>query len=379
MVYDVEDFLVRARKVHGEKYDYSKVDYKDVSTPVVIVCPIHGEFTKAPHSHVCGSGCPRCTKIVAEQKRQQTMLERYGATTFAGSEAGRRLRAAGKGPGGRESVEKRARTCMERYGATTWAGSAVGIATARKNASSPEARRKISERAKSKEAREHYAQTSQRNCGASHWTQSAEGRQKLHEMFSTDEERKARSERMKSAEVRGKIQATSMARYGTPYYWQSAEARERLKALLNQNEVQEKIIATKKRRGTLNSSKAEKAAYAMLIEKFGADDVETQYKSDSRYPYACDFYIRSMDLFIELNASWLHGFHWFDETNEADLIRLNEIVEKAEAGKPLYQRALYIWTHDDLRKRATAESNGINYLVFWDNDLTDFKRWIESI
>lgn len=377
--YDANTFLVRAKEIHGDKYDYSHVEFKSASDPVTIVCPIHGEFVKKPYRHLAGSGCPRCSKIEAEKKRQQTMLERYGATTFAGSDEAKLLHEDGGGPWSKAARAKAAGTCVERFGAKTWAESEIGIATARDNTSSSEVRQKMSERAKSKEAREHYAQTCQAHHGANHWAQSDAGRKKLHEMFSTDEERRARSERMKSPEVQGKIQATSIERYGTPYYWQSPEARVRLKVLLSQSEVQQKIIATKKRRGTLNSSKAEKTAYAMLVEKFGKANVEAQYKTDPRYPYACDFYVRSLDLFIELNASWLHGFHWFDETSEADLIRLNEVVEKAEQGKPMYQRMVYIWTYDDLRKRATAEENGLNYLVFWDNDLTDFKQWIGTL
>lgn len=379
MSYDATEFVARAKKIYGDKYDYSKIEYENATNPVVIVCSIHGEFSKAPYRHLRGSGCPKCTKIEAEKKRQQTMLERYGATTFAGSQEAKELHVAGGGPWAKEARAKAADTCVERFGAKTWAESDIGVVTARANTSNPEVRQKMSERAKSKAAREHYAQTTQKHYGAKHWTQSDVGREKLHELFSTDEERKARSDRMKSSEVQGKIQATSIERYGTPYYWQSPEARARLKKLLSQAEVQQKIIATKKRRGTLNSSKAEKVAYATLVDKFGKDDVEVQYKTDPRYPYACDFYIKSMDLFIEINASWLHGFHWFDDTDEADLIRLSEMAKKAEQGKPMYQRAVYIWTYDDLRKRATAEANSLNYIVFWDNDLTDFKQWIETL
>lgn len=379
MPYDAKEFLSRAKQVHGDRYDYSRVEYQNATTPVVIICPEHGEFKKAPYRHLQGSGCPRCTKIRAEQKRQQTMLARYGATTFAGSREAKALREAGGGPWSKAARDKAASTCVEKFGAKTWAESDIGIETARENASGPEARKQMSERAKSQAAREHYAQTSRRNCGADHWTQTGQGRERLHKMFSTDEERQARSDRMKLVEVQEKIRATSVERYGTPYYWQSPEGRSRLKVLLNNDEVQAKIIATKKRRGTLNSSKAEKEAYELLTAKFGKDDVDVQYKTDPRYPYACDFYVRSLDLFIELNASWLHGFHWFDETNRDDLVRLDEIVEKASQGKPMYERAVYIWTYDDLRKRATAEANGLNYLVFWDNDLTDFKKWLTSV
>jgi len=41
-----EEFIKKAREVHGDKYDYSKVEYLNATTPVVIICPKHGEFKK---------------------------------------------------------------------------------------------------------------------------------------------------------------------------------------------------------------------------------------------------------------------------------------------------------------------------------------------
>ena len=55
-----EDFIERAKLVHGDKYDYSKVEYVNNSTPVCIICPTHGEFYQSPKSHLNGSGCPKC-------------------------------------------------------------------------------------------------------------------------------------------------------------------------------------------------------------------------------------------------------------------------------------------------------------------------------
>jgi hypothetical protein len=55
-----EEFIERARKVHGDKYDYSKVEYVDAKTKVCIICPIHGEFWQTPDSHLQGSGCWKC-------------------------------------------------------------------------------------------------------------------------------------------------------------------------------------------------------------------------------------------------------------------------------------------------------------------------------
>ena len=56
-----EDFLEKAKKIHGDKYDYSKVIYEHGKKKVCIICPEHGEFWQTPHSHVTGkSGCPSC-------------------------------------------------------------------------------------------------------------------------------------------------------------------------------------------------------------------------------------------------------------------------------------------------------------------------------
>lgn len=55
-----EEFVLRARKVHGDKYGYSMVKYKDINTPVNIKCSIHGVFMQVPRKHLEGCGCPSC-------------------------------------------------------------------------------------------------------------------------------------------------------------------------------------------------------------------------------------------------------------------------------------------------------------------------------
>lgn len=57
---DTERFIQDARKVHGDRYDYSKVDYKNSKTKICIICPIHGEFWQSPNVHLKGSGCRKC-------------------------------------------------------------------------------------------------------------------------------------------------------------------------------------------------------------------------------------------------------------------------------------------------------------------------------
>lgn len=59
----LEIFLERAKKVHGEKYDYSKVVYTRVQDKVIIICPEHGDFEMRPKAHYDDHrGCPNCDK-----------------------------------------------------------------------------------------------------------------------------------------------------------------------------------------------------------------------------------------------------------------------------------------------------------------------------
>lgn len=64
-----EQFIADARKVHGYRYDYSRVDYKNNKLPLIIICPTHGEFEQRGDMHLQGHGCPKCkpsqkTKLV---------------------------------------------------------------------------------------------------------------------------------------------------------------------------------------------------------------------------------------------------------------------------------------------------------------------------
>lgn len=62
-VANIHDFIARAREVHGDRYDYSKVIYLTSQKKVIIICYIHGEFTQTPSCHLKGSGCAQCGNI----------------------------------------------------------------------------------------------------------------------------------------------------------------------------------------------------------------------------------------------------------------------------------------------------------------------------
>lgn len=58
---NIEEFIKRSKSSHGDKYDYSKSIYKSQYEPIIIGCPIHGDFEQIPKSHMNGNGCRKCS------------------------------------------------------------------------------------------------------------------------------------------------------------------------------------------------------------------------------------------------------------------------------------------------------------------------------
>jgi Zn finger protein HypA/HybF involved in hydrogenase expression len=73
-----EEFIEDAVKIHGDKYNYSKVNYKNSSNKVIIFCKIHGEFLKAPQKHLSGQGCRICNGYI--ELNQNTFIDRAKKT-----------------------------------------------------------------------------------------------------------------------------------------------------------------------------------------------------------------------------------------------------------------------------------------------------------
>ena len=64
-----QQFIEKAKKIHGDKYDYSKVEYINSRTKVCIICPIHGEFWQTPDKHLNRKqGCNECAKTIRAEK-----------------------------------------------------------------------------------------------------------------------------------------------------------------------------------------------------------------------------------------------------------------------------------------------------------------------
>ena len=64
-----QEYIDKAITVHGNKYNYDKIDWTDRRCLLIIICPIHGEFIQREHTHLKGSGCPSCGKVKAMMTR----------------------------------------------------------------------------------------------------------------------------------------------------------------------------------------------------------------------------------------------------------------------------------------------------------------------
>ena len=85
-----KEFIEQAKRIHDNKYDYSKVKFKNMDTPVTIICPIHGEFQQSPYNHLLGHGCRKCCgtakktteEFIEEAKKAHDNKYDYSKTVY---------------------------------------------------------------------------------------------------------------------------------------------------------------------------------------------------------------------------------------------------------------------------------------------------------
>lgn len=122
--------------------------------------------------------------------------------------------------------------------------------------------------------------------------------------------------------IKDKIKNTCLEKYGVENPMQTQYYKNLISSILSSNEIQEKIYNTKLLNNSFNISYQEDVCFDLLKEKYS--DCIRQYKSDL-YPYNCDFYIPSLDLYIEYNGSHYHHYHPFDINDDNDINELNRL------------------------------------------------------
>ena len=76
--FTTEEFIEASKQVHGKKYDYSKVEYVNNHTKVCIICPEHGEFWQTPVNHLKGCGCVECGNKSMMEEEIMKFLDENG-------------------------------------------------------------------------------------------------------------------------------------------------------------------------------------------------------------------------------------------------------------------------------------------------------------
>lgn len=71
------EFIEKSKKIHGNKYYYSKVVYNGSHSKVCIICQEHGEFYQSPTNHLSGNGCPKCAYQYSHGKYRLTTFETF--------------------------------------------------------------------------------------------------------------------------------------------------------------------------------------------------------------------------------------------------------------------------------------------------------------
>lgn len=135
--------------------------------------------------------------------------------------------------------------------------------------------------------------------------------------------------------------------------------------------VKEKRLQTLHKNNSFNKSCPEENCYGILKDKF--PDTIRQYK-DERYPFNCDFYIPSKDLFIECNFHWTHGGEPFDENNQQHIKRLEFWRSKDTV---FYKKAEEVWTKRDKDKIKTFIDHNLNHKIFYTEE--EFIEWINNL
>ena len=163
-----------------------------------------------------------------------------------------------------------------------------------------------------------------------------------------------------SIKSKSKTKQTCISKYGVENPAKSNIIKEKSKiTIFDKHNIQFDLDRLKLSKSELvHASKIEQYFYNQL------QDYTVLYNACSdKYPYLCDFYVKELDLYIELNITWTHGWHYFDK--QKDQLKLLQMQSKNNA---YYNNAIYTWTVIDLQKRNLAIKNKLNYVVVWNKD-----------
>lgn len=119
--------------------------------------------------------------------------------------------------------------------------------------------------------------------------------------------------------IKQRMQENNMRKYGVKFTIQLESTKQKVKETNIQRYGENYLMKfsnkgqqTKRQNGTFATSSVETTLYKKLCKYFDSENIIKQYKSEL-YPFNCDFYIKSENLYIEIQGSWTHGSHPYNE------------------------------------------------------------------
>lgn len=361
--------------------------------PVVFACQNGVIFQQTCSPQCSGKDKDRQEKI------KNTCLKKYGTT------------CASKSP---EVKEKMIKTSIERYGVTNGGGSEQSIEKAKRTTKERYGEEYYT---RTKEYKERAREVNQRKYGKDYYTQTEEYRERAKatclEKYGTEYSVQAESVKEKtrktclekygvtnggsSEQAKQKAKGTCQEKYNVNYYTQTEEYKQKYKQTclekygstnyFSSEVFYEKVIKTKK-----SMSRFEQKIFDYLKEIFDESDIISQYKDEryknqrTNYKCNCDFYIKSLDLFIEVQGTKEHNNHPFNpndqnDLNELALLKQKEQEKLKEKNYTRYSSIIEGWTVIDPMKRQVAQENHLKYLELFDSKISfeEFKNLISNI
>ena len=277
--------------------------------------------------------CFKSSKI--QEKKKKTMLKRYGVENSGSSS---------------DLLKKMKTTNIEKYGYDNYA--------------------------KTDECKDKIKSTNIERYGSDWYFQSEEYKNKVK---SSNLEKYGSEWYIQSSDFKNKAKETLIEKYGYDNYTKSDESKERYKDREYVEQIKLKMKSTNlKKYGVeyynhkTNMIVSKDTIYELLSNKF--PDIIRQYRT-SLYPYNCDFYIPSLDIYIEYQGNWTHGDSPFNSSNIEHQNKLKDWEDKSEYSS-YYKNAIYVWTDLDVRKRKTAKQNNIKLLEFW--TIEEVEDWLKN-
>ena len=388
------------------KESFFRIKYNILETPKCIICGKPAKFYGRPnYIYASTCGCKECNKqfryyklksLTNEQKQlikdkiKQTCLKKYGVEHYSNRERAKQtcLEKYGvENPAQTKTAkEKYKQTCLEKYGVESFTQSNIQKEKSKQTKLERYGDEYYSNRKKAVKntnynlIKEKAKQTCLEKYGDEYYSNREKAKQTCLEKYGVENPAQTKI-------AKEKYKQTCLEKYGVEHIWNISDKHIQCwnnNAIEHRKQtsikhygvdhpsksqiVQNKINKIKRKNHTFNTSEQENKSYKLLKEKY--DDAIYQYKSEL-YPYLCDFYIPSLDLYIECNYHWTHGNHPFNKDNNNDQLLLETWKQK---NTKFYDNAIKTWTIRDVNKRNTVKENNLNYIEFW--NINELKTWL---